>query len=118
MDRLWIGLGALIGLVAVAMAAMAAHMFDATVLAALGRVVDMLAWHALALLVCGVWAARGGPLVHVAAGLFVIGLVLFAGSVCLGAMAGIRLPMVAPVGGSLLMLGWLVLAVSAFTRRQ
>ncbi len=117
MDRLWIGLGALIGLVAVAMAAMAAHMFDATVLAAVGRVGDMLGWHALALLVCGVWAARGGPLVHAAAGLFVIGLLLFAGSVCLDALAGIRLPMVAPVGGALLMLGWLVLAVSAFTRR-
>ena len=121
MDRLWIGLGALAGLMAVAMSAAAAHMLaarlDAAALLAVRGAAEMQGWHALALLFSGLWAARGGPLVHAAAGCFVLGLVLFCIGVYTSAFAGLRLPVVAPAGGTLLMLGWGFLAVSAFTRR-
>ena len=66
MQRLWIALGALAGLTAVAMAALAAHGLEASDPAALQMVrnaIQMQGWHALALLACGLWAPRGGRLV-------------------------------------------------------
>ncbi len=63
MQRLWIALGALAGLTAVAMAALAAHGLDWLDPAALQMVrntLEMHGWHALALLACGLWAPRGG----------------------------------------------------------
>ena len=78
MARLWIGLGALAGLLAVAMAALAAHGLESIGPARLGMVrsaLQMQGWHALALLACGLWAPRGGRLVDWAGGAFVAGLV-------------------------------------------
>lgn len=118
MERIWIGLGALAGLGAVAMSAAAAHALqarlDAEALQAVRGAVQMQGWHALALVFCGLWATRGGALAHAASGCFAVGLLLFCAGVYSGALAGIRLPMVAPAGGTLLMLGWGFLAVSAF----
>ena len=56
-------------------------------------------------------------LAHWAGAAFVVGLVLFCGAVYALALGGLRLPMLAPVGGSLLMLGWLLLAASALWGR-
>ena len=66
--------------------------------------------HALAalvalLLVPGRWAA-------IVAGMFVGGALLFAGAIDLRVFAGLHTPL-APVGGTLLMAGWLLLAVAA-----
>jgi uncharacterized membrane protein YgdD (TMEM256/DUF423 family) len=117
MERTWIGLGALAGLAAVAMSAAAAHALsarlDAEALTALRSAVQMQGWHALALVFCGLWAGRAGALAHAAAGCFAAGLLLFCTGIYAGILAGIRLPMVAPAGGTLLMLGWGFLAVSA-----
>ena len=82
MQKLWIGLGALAGLTAVAMAAVAAHGLEA-----LGPVrvemvrsgVQMQGWHALALVACGLWAPRGGKLADWAGAAFLLGLLLFCG---------------------------------------
>ncbi|MBV8401068.1 MAG: DUF423 domain-containing protein, partial [Acetobacteraceae bacterium] len=41
------------------------------------------------------------------------GLVLFCGAVYALALGGLRLPAVAPAGGVLLMLGWLLLGIAA-----
>ena len=120
MQRVWIGLGSLAGLLAVAVAALAAHSLGALDARALEMVRDadqMQAWHALALLACGLWAPRGGRLAHAAATSFVLGLTLFCGAVYALAIGGIHLPLVAPVGGSLLMLGWLLLGLSAVRAR-
>ena len=113
MDRVWIGLGALAGVSAVAMAAVAAHGLDAQVVGMVQQAVQMQGWHALALLFCGVWARRGGVFAHLAGAAFAVGLLLFCGAVYLLALAGIRLPMVAPTGGTVLMLGWVFVGVSA-----
>ena len=121
MTRLWVGAGALNGMMAVAMAALAAHALGGLGPARLGMVVDairMQGWHALALLGTGVWAGqrppgRGRTLAHVAGAAFLVGVVLF----CLGvygfALEGWGVVAVAPIGGSLLMLGWAALFVSA-----
>jgi uncharacterized membrane protein YgdD (TMEM256/DUF423 family) len=77
----------------------------------------MLGWHALALLACGLWTRRGGRWADVAGVAFAMGLILFCGAVYALALSGVRLGLMAPTGGILLMLGWAALAVSAVWRR-
>src|SRR6478736_10366462 len=113
MQRTWIALGALAGLTAVAMAALAAHGLDQAALAMARSALEMQGWHALALLACGLWAPRGGRLADWAGAAFALGIALFCGGVYALALFDVRLAMVAPVGGTLLMLGWLLLGVSA-----
>ena len=76
----------------------------------------MQGWHALALLACGLWVPRGGRLADCAAAAFAAGIVLFCGGVYAVGLLGVRLPMMAPMGGTLLMVGWLLLGVSASGR--
>jgi uncharacterized membrane protein YgdD (TMEM256/DUF423 family) len=120
MQRLWIALGSSAGLAAVAIAAWAAHGLeglDPAQRAVLHSAVEMQAWHALALLATGLWAPRGGKLVNVAGSAFAFGMVLFCGALYSLALAGVSLGVVAPIGGTLLMLGWVVLGASAATAR-
>jgi uncharacterized membrane protein YgdD (TMEM256/DUF423 family) len=125
MQRTWIGFGALAGLGAVVMAAVAAHLVpespDPRAGTMLRDAIQMQGWHALALLACGLWAGRGGRLAarltDCAGAAFAVGLVLFCGAIYALVLAGMRLPMVAPIGGSLLMLGWALLAASALRAR-
>ncbi len=120
MARLWIGLGALAGLLAVAMAALAAHGLDAigpARLTMLRNALQMQGWHALALLFCGLWAPRGGRLADAAGAAFALGLLLFCGAVYTLALTGTSLGILAPIGGTLLMLGWALLLLSAWRAR-
>jgi uncharacterized membrane protein YgdD (TMEM256/DUF423 family) len=116
--RLWVGIGSLIGLGAVAMAAAAAHglpgRLDPAALEMTRSAVQIQGWHALALLFTGLWAPRGGILVHAAGMAFAGGTLLFCGAVYALALFSLHLPLVAPTGGVLLMLGWLLLGMSAF----
>lgn len=122
MERVFVFLGAVMGLAAVAMSAAAAHTLatrlDAAALSAVRNAVQMQGWHALALLFCGVWAPRGGLMLQIAGWCFVVGLVLFAGGIYAHALLELRMPAIAPAGGTLLMLGWLFVALSAATRRR
>ena len=116
MQRIWIALGAVAGLTAVALAAVAAHGLgglDPVALAMVRSAQEMQGWHALALLACGLWAPRGGRLADCAGAAFTLGIVLFCGAVYAQGVFGVGLGMVAPVGGTLLMLGWLLLGASA-----
>jgi uncharacterized membrane protein YgdD (TMEM256/DUF423 family) len=79
--------------------------------------VRMQGWHALALLGAALWAPRGGWLAHAAAAAFVLGMLLFCGAVYSLGIAGVSLGRVAPTGGTLLMLGWLLLGASALRVR-
>jgi uncharacterized membrane protein YgdD (TMEM256/DUF423 family) len=119
-ERLCVGLGALAGLTAVAMAAVASHALaprlNPTELAALHSAVEMQGWHALALLFCALWIARGGILARAAACCFAGGLVLFCTGVYASALTATHLGIVAPLGGTILMLGWALLAASALIR--
>ena len=116
MQRVWIALGALAGLTAVAMAALAAHgmsRLDPAALAMMRSAIEMQEWHALALLACGLWSPSGGRLADWAGAAFALGTVLFCGAVYAVALSGVRLAIVAPLGGTLLMVGWLLLGLSA-----
>jgi uncharacterized membrane protein YgdD (TMEM256/DUF423 family) len=117
-QRLWIGIASLAGLTAVAMAAYVAHgIGDATVARIVGSGVQMQGWHALALLGAGLWAPRGGWLAHAAGAAFTVGLVLFCGSVYSLGLAQVSWGLLAPTGGILLMIGWLLLGASALRAR-
>ena len=118
--RGWVALGSVYGFVAVGAAAAAAHLMDGRLAAArrvtaaaLASAVQMNGWHALALIACGLMG--GGLFTHAAAMCFAVGVVLFSGSVYAG-LFGLALGPIAPVGGSLLLLGWLLLGVSALRR--
>lgn len=117
MDRIWFALGALAGLGAVALSAVAAHVkLDAVAAAALRDAVQMQGWHALALLVCGV---RGGRWCNFAGTFFTLGLLFFCGAVYARVFGGgLPLSNVAPFGGVMLMIGWLMLLVAAVRRRR
>ena len=120
MQRVWIGLGSLAGLTAVAMAALAAHGLEALGPARIAMVrsgVQMQGWHALALLACGLWAPRGGRLADCAGAAFLLGLLLFCGAVYALALGEVRIGPLAPVGGTLLMVGWALLGVSVLRAR-
>ena len=115
--RGWVAFGALVGFLAVMAAAFAAHgAADAVAARARASAAQMLGWHALAIVACGLWGAQGGWLTHAAAALFALGLLLFCGAVYVPAFGGPSLGMTAPVGGSLLMLGWIALGSSALLR--
>ncbi len=120
MHRLWLVLGALAGLVAVGLAAWAAHGTPAGFEGAQRRAVDnalmIQGWHAAALLVAGLMAERGRRLAHLAGLAFALGTAAFCGAVWWGAMGGASLGPVAPTGGMLLMAGWALLALAALKR--
>lgn len=121
LDRLWIVLGALAGLGAVALSALDAHGLgglDPTAREIFRRGLALQGWHAPALALAGIWGARGGGGAARLAGLcFALGLIAFCGDVYLLSLAGISLGMVAPAGGGLLMLGWALLALSGLRGR-
>ena len=120
MARLWIALGALAGLLAVALAALAAHGLASIGPERLGMLrigLQMQGWHALALLFCGLWVPRGGRLADAAGAAFALGLLLFCSAVDTLAIGGMPLGILAPIGGTLLMLGWALLLASALRAR-
>lgn len=109
MSRIWIAIGALYGAGTVAMAAIAAHALahPETIQSA----IQIQGWHALALLFCGVWAERSRA-ANVAAGGFALGTALFSGAIYIHHLASITLGPIAPIGGSILIISWLILAAS------
>ena len=51
--------------------------------------VQMQGWHALALVLAGLWAPRGGLLAHLAGAAFALGMLLFCGAVYSLALRGV-----------------------------
>ena len=121
--RPWIVLAGLSGVVAVGMAAYAAHGLaaDAAAQALVERASLYQLFHALALLAADRIAAdsrRAAWPAQLAAVLFVVGMLLFCGSLYLKALTGqpLPLPMVTPAGGMTLMAAWLALALAGVRR--
>jgi len=119
MSRILIILAAVMGADGVMLAAASVHQADAT---RLGSASSMLLFHSSAVLAVVALAERG--IVHIGIGItaawgFVIAAALFAGDLTLRQYAGHSLfPFAAPVGGTLLILSWLVLAVAAAWPRR
>jgi uncharacterized membrane protein YgdD (TMEM256/DUF423 family) len=119
MDRLFVILGSLSGLVGVAAGAFGAHGLRARLAPELLAVFETGAryqmYHALALLAAAWVAGRWpGPLATWAGWLFVAGTVIFSGSLYALALSGVRwLGAVTPLGGLAFIAGWLCLALAA-----
>lgn len=120
MHRSWIVLGALAGLTGVGMAAYAAHAPIGTEARELLRSADEIAlWHAPVLLICGIWGGRigRGGLVDAAGAALALGVLVFSGALTYHALSGSSLARLAPIGGGLLMAGWVLLGLAAFRER-
>lgn len=105
--------GGLCGAAGVALSAAAAHVGGTFT----GTVASFLLTHALALLAIGL--VGGSRLLRLGALALLVGLVLFCGDLLARDFLGGRLlPFAAPIGGTLLILGWLIVAASAFARSR
>ena|SRR5437868_5314549 len=117
--RVLVALAGLMGAGGVMLAAASAHLADAT---RLGAASSMLLFHACAVLGVVALARRGVLQARIglaAAFGFVVAATLFAGDLALRQLAGHGLfPMAAPTGGTLLMVSWLVLSISALWPRH
>lgn len=114
LDRLILVLAALAGVLGVALSAAAAHLPAGPALEVPARflLVHAAVLLALAALVAGGRVSAGA--VRLAAGTLVLGLALFCGDLTLRAVKGVAiLPIAAPTGGVLLMLGWALVGVAA-----
>ncbi|MYL23545.1 DUF423 domain-containing protein [Vreelandella massiliensis] len=111
----WVGV-ALSGALTVALGAYAAHGLSARVSAQLVSAVETgvryQAWHTLAMMALLVWQTPLKGLRWVIT-LWALGIVCFSGSLYLMALAGLNLGLVTPLGGVLLIVGWLGLGVVA-----
>ncbi|MCH8826016.1 MAG: DUF423 domain-containing protein [Chloroflexi bacterium] len=120
--RLWVGLGAIIGLLAVFAGAAGTHALRGTLdpdeLRTFETAVRFQMYHALALLATGLIAMRWNcRYVNLAGWLFVAGVALFSGSLYALAMTGVgAFGAIAPLGGLSLMAAWALLAVGALRR--
>ena len=130
LSRHWIGIGALLGAIGVTLGAFGAHVLP-DYLSELGYTGDDLArrldifhtailyqlLHALALVVTGLaLQQRATAAWRFAAWAFLFGVILFSGSLKALTFVGPswnRLGMVAPIGGIVMIVGWVALAIGA-----
>lgn len=126
MERVFLGLGAVFGLLGVAAGAFGAHAIRAAVtperLAVWETAARYHLYHALALLAVGLLlSVRGdGPgsnLLAMAGWAFAVGIVIFGGSLYLLALTDIRwLGAITPFGGAAFLLGWALLGWGAWQK--
>jgi uncharacterized membrane protein YgdD (TMEM256/DUF423 family) len=120
-DRPLVVAGALLGLSAVGLGAFGAHALEPRLTPeALGWWKTAVSYHlphSAATVTMGALAARGFPGARPAGWLFAAGVTVFAGTLYLMAVTGIRvLGAVTPVGGLLMLAGWAALALGALKR--
>lgn len=123
-DKVWWCIAALSGAMMVMLGAYAAHGLAARTTEAMVSAVETgvryQAWHTLAIMIVLVWR-QVQPLAgqRWVLALWALGMACFSGSLYLMALAGLNLGIVTPMGGVLLMAGWLALgAVALLAQRQ
>lgn len=110
-SRVLVFAGGLVGAAGVALSAAAAHRGGAFT----GTAASFLLMHAPVFLAVGLIGAN--RFLRIASLVLLAGLLLFAGDLVARDLFGARLfPMSVPIGGSLLIAGWLAIAVSALVR--
>jgi uncharacterized membrane protein YgdD (TMEM256/DUF423 family) len=121
MERTFLILGALVGFLGVAIGAFGAHALEATLKAnqreaTFATATQYHMYHALALLAVA-WAATRWPdnLTYWAGYLFIIGIILFSGSLYALSLTNQRwLGAITPFGGLAFLAGWLCLGLAAW----
>lgn len=122
MDRTWLAIGSILMFLAVAFGAFGRHALKPRLSPEMLETFEVatryLVYHALALIAVSLLAPRTGVVVQVAGGLFAVGIVIFSGSLYALALTGTRwLGAVTPIGGLLLLAGWLALVWAAVVAR-
>lgn len=113
-QRIFTALAGFVGAAGVALAAKAAH-GDTTYA---GEVSTMLLLHAPVFLAVGLASQPAGRVLAIGIGVLATGLLLFCSDLAARDFLQARLfPMAAPLGGGLMIAGWLGVALSAFVRR-
>lgn len=119
-DALWLRIGAVWGFLAVAMGAFGAHGLKPRV-EAMGQLANFQTaanyhmYMALAMLAVGLLQATGrsGTALSVAGWGFLIGSLIFSGSLYTLSLTGLKwLGAITPIGGTVILVGWIALAVS------
>ena len=118
MDRLFFAAGALCGFLAVALGAFGAHALKTRLSADMLNIFDVGVryhlYHALALLAAA-WACSRWPghLTSASGWLFLMGIIIFSGSLYLLSVTGLRwLGAITPFGGLAFLGGWLCLLIA------
>lgn len=113
----WIVIAAILGLLGVAIGAIAAHAItDPKAIAAVEKAALYQLIHVLALLFA---SQRPGRFATISCWFFLLGITLFCGSITLKYLLGLHnATVVAPSGGICLMLGWAFLGVSSMHQKK
>jgi uncharacterized membrane protein YgdD (TMEM256/DUF423 family) len=112
-NRLLMLAAGLCGAAGVALSAGAAHLGGAFI----GTAANFLLMHAPAFLAVGLLG--GNRMLQIGGLILLVGVVLFSGDLIARDFLGSRLfPMAAPIGGTLLIIGWLAVAASALVGRK
>ena len=120
--RAWIALGSLLAGLGVAAGAFGAHglekRFSAEQLATFEVAVRYQMYHSIALVLVGLLGLRDKfPGLQVAGVSFLGGMVLFSGMLYLYLFTGVKtLALIVPIGGVLMIIGWLALTIAALRR--
>ncbi len=115
----WLAIAATNGLISVAAGAFGAHGLRDKITPRHIEVFETGAryqmYHAFALLAVAWLASRAAsPMINASGWSFLIGIILFSGSLYALALSGIdKLGMITPIGGGAMIVGWALLAVSA-----
>lgn len=113
-DRVLFITGALFGAVGVALSAAASHGGGVNVATA----ANFLLFHAPALIALSLVVA-GGRLLHIGAAVLLVAVLMFSGDLLARDYLGQRLfPFAAPIGGTGMILGWLMLAAGGLFARK
>ena len=118
---IWVRIGAIFGLLGVGLGAFGAHGLKEKLqtlgtTATFHTATEYHLYHALALLAVGLLAPAGRPgsALSVAGWSFLVGILLFSGSLYALAVTGYtKLGAITPFGGILFLVGWIALAVAA-----
>jgi uncharacterized membrane protein YgdD (TMEM256/DUF423 family) len=114
-----IGIGAFMGLISVVLGALGAHILkghlDAEALHIFETGARFQMYHAVILIITGlIYSIWGSKLLIVSGGLFLIGTLIFSGSLYALALSDIKiLGAIAPIGGLSLMAGWAFLIIAS-----
>lgn len=120
MDRLFLVSGSAAGFLAVLLGAFGAHALrarlDAKLLETFEIGVRYQMYHALALFAVAWLVQRGAGSLGAFAGYgFLLGMLLFSGSLYAYVLSGVRgLAMITPIGGLCFLIGWVCLAIAAW----
>lgn len=118
--RPWMAAAAVVGFLAVAFGAFAAHgITDTKAKEWMHTGANYAFMHALGVFACGFATSQGARTARFAPPLFLGGVVIFSGSLAAMALGGPRwLGAITPIGGTLFLAGWAVLAGSLARKPQ